>query len=615
MARLPIYLANPVPQRFRGFRPRVLFLAAGMGAVALFLVWRAFDLQILQHERLSELQDRQSQRMLHIEGKRGPILDRTSRRLAVSIAADSLYAHPARVGNPGVTAYRLSRVLDMPAAELETLLRSRRPFVWIKRQMLPQEAARVRALDLPGLALTQEFRRTYPGRDLAAALLGFTGVDTQGLEGLEYAYDSYLRGEEELRLLDTDALGRVVLRTQSGSSAAGGSITLTIHPAIQYFAESELERAVTSSEAKRGVAVVLDSRSGEVLAMAHVPGFNPNNYNAYDKETYFNRAVTSGYEPGSTFKVLTIAIALEERLIKPDTLFFCENGAMELYDSVIHDTQPHGWLNPAGIIRVSSNICAAKIGTLIPAPVFHDYIRRFGFGARLGIFETQDGRRLAGEAEGMVLPAKRWTPVDQAAISFGHGILVSPLQLVTAVNAVANGGELLKPMLVREVRAGDGSLVERHARRSLGRVLSPRTAEQMVGYMEQVVSEQTGTGTRAAVAGFAVAGKTGTTEKYEFQARGYSKTRLIASFVGFVPARDPVLTILVLVEEPQRSRSGGAVAAPVFRRIAERALPLLGVWPADAVRHITVRNAEHAAQDPAPAPSGSATPSAAGTTQ
>ncbi|MBI3993287.1 MAG: penicillin-binding protein 2 [Candidatus Lambdaproteobacteria bacterium] len=591
MSRLPIYLANPVPQRFRGFRPRVLFLATGLGLLALFLVWRAFDLQVLQHERLSALQDRQSQRILRIGGKRGPILDRTGRRLAVSIAADSLYAHPARVDNPGVTAYRLSRVLDMPAAELEALLRSRRPFVWIKRQLLPQEATRVRALELPGLAFTQEFRRTYPGRELAAALLGFTGVDTQGLEGLEYAYDSYLAGEEELRLLDTDALGRVMLRSRGGPPAAGGSVMLTIHPAIQYFAETELARGVAVSEAKRGVAVVLDARSAEVLAMAHVPGFNPNNYGAYDKEAYFDRAVTSGYEPGSTFKVLTLAIALEEGVIKPDTLIFCENGAMELYDSVIHDTKPHGWLNPAGIIRVSSNICAAKIGTLIPVPVFHDYIRRFGFGGRLGIFETQDGRRLAGEAEGMVLPAQRWTPVDQAAISFGHGILVSPLQLVTAINAVANGGELLMPVLVREVRAGDGSLVERHARRSLGRVLSRRTAEQMVGYMEHVVADETGTGTRAAVPGYAVAGKTGTTEKYEFQARGYSKTRLIASFVGFVPARDPVLTILVLVEEPERGRSGGSVAAPVFRRIAERTLPLLGVWPADAVRHLPARDA------------------------
>jgi cell division protein FtsI (penicillin-binding protein 3) len=205
----------------------------------------------------------------------------------------------------------------------------------------------------------------------------------------------------------------------------------------------------------------------------------------------------------------------------------------------------------------------------------------------------------------MVLPPARWTPVDQAAISFGHGILVSPLQLVTAVNAVANGGELLQPLLVREVRAGDGSLLERRTRRSLGRVLSRRTAGLMVEYMQQVVSDETGTGTRAAVAGFAVAGKTGTTEKYEFQARGYSKTRLIASFVGFVPARDPVLTILVLVEEPERGRSGGSVAAPVFRRIAERTLPLLGVWPVDGVLHIPPRNVPPAATGVSGASAGS----------
>ena len=478
---------------------------------------------------------------------------------------------------------------------LEAELASTRPFVWIKRQLLPEEAEQVRALALDGLGFTKEYRRVYPGRFSSAALLGFTGVDLQGLEGLEYAYDSYLRGADGLRIFETDALGRIVLRSYAGEPAAGGSLTLTIHPVLQYLAERELAAGVARSQAKRGVAIVLDSRTGQILAMAHAPAFNPNTFAEYDKDTYFNRAVTSGYEPGSTFKVITLATALEEGVIKPDSLFFCENGEMEYYDGVIHDTQPHGWLDPAGVIRVSSNICAAKIGTLIPPTVFHAYLQRFGFGSRLGLFTGPDGQRLAGEAEGLLHEPAQWTPVDHAAIAFGHGILVSPLQMVTAINAIANGGELLMPILVREVRGPDGRVVQRQKRRVLRRIVSRDTAERLVAYMEAVPREG-GTGTSAALASYTVAGKTGTTEKYDLQARGYSKTRLIASFAGFVPSRDPALTILVLVEEPQRGQSGGTVAAPIFRNIAARALPLLGVWPPEQVRYLSLDGAREAAK-------------------
>jgi cell division protein FtsI (penicillin-binding protein 3) len=586
-------LGNPIPRRFRDFRPRVKAVAAGLALALLVLAGRAVDLQVRRQEELSRLAARQSQRLINVKGRRGPILDRNGGQLALSLRADSFFARPAQVEHPAQTAYRLARALDLPADKLEERLRADQPFVWIKRRATAQESAAVQALDLPGIGSTREYLRVYPNRAFAAALLGFTGVDTQGLEGLEYAYDSYIKGADGLQVVDRDALGRTLITSDAGHFTGGGSIRLTIDPAIQLIAEQEVARAVAQHEADVGIAIVIGSRTGEVLAIAQYPAFNPNDYAAADKEAFFNRAVTNGYEPGSTFKVITAAAALEEKVVTPDTLVFCENGAFEHYDSVIHDTEPHGWLNLAGILRVSSNICAAKVGLMIPQGVFREYIRRFGLGTRTGLYEAPDGRRLAGEADGYV-PAK-WTPVDQAAISFGHGVLVSPLQMVMAANVIATGGELLRPILVGEIRDERGRLVERARRRVVGRVVSKATAATVRDYMTAVTQEG-GTGVRAAVPGFAVAGKTGTTEKYEFEARGYSKTKQIASFVGFVPAEDAALTILVVVEDPKRGRYGSLAAAPVFREIAQRALPLLGIWPKEGVRRMDAAALKTAAQ-------------------
>ncbi|MCZ6553813.1 MAG: penicillin-binding protein 2 [SAR324 cluster bacterium] len=585
MVRLPISLHNPVPQRFRGFRPRVWLVISMMGVFALTVGWRAYDLQVAQHEALLEMAVRQSQRVIRIGGKRGPIRDSFGQPLAISLRAQSFFAHPARIEEPARTAFLLARVLSLPPEELEARLRSDRPFVWIKRQVTAEEAAAVKALDLKGVGAMPEFRRAYPRRLFAASLLGFTGIDTQGLEGLEYAYDSYLRGARGHRIMDVDALGRTFLRVQRDFPSGGGNLRLTLHPGIQFYAERELARAVERSEAKAGVAIVVKSETGEILAMAQAPAFNPNDYPAYDQGSYFNRAVTSGYEPGSTFKVITAATALEAGTIRPDTLLFCEEGLFPYYDSTIHDTSPHGWLTLERAIRVSSNICAAKAGLSVPVGLFHETITRFGFGRRPGLFTAPSGRRLAGEAEGYVLPPNKWTPVDHAAISFGHGILVSPLQLIMAVNTIATGGLLLKPILVKEIRDAEGRLLQRNQRQVMRRVISRQTAATVRDFMEGVVSEG-GTGYRAALAGYRVAGKTGTTEKYDIKARGYSKTRHIASFVGFLPAGKPALTLLVLIEEPLRGRYGGVIAAPVFRDIAARALPLLGIWPKSGVRRL-----------------------------
>jgi len=567
----------------------VTLLALG----GLALAGRAVDLQVVQHDRLAALAQRQSQRTIRLDGRRGPIYDRMGDPLAMSVKADSIYAHPASIADPAVAAFRLARLLGLDADWVEQRLRSNQAFVWIKRHVTPSESAAVQALHLDGIAETQEYTRVYPERTFAAPLLGFTGVDTQGLEGLEYAYDSYLKGAEGYKVVNRDALGRTVLTGNDDFPTGGGSIRLTIQPAVQYIVEQELSRAVQVHDAAVGIAIVMRTNTGEILAMAHAPDFNPNDYLDYDKETYFNRAVTSGYEPGSTFKVFTISAALEEGVVKPDSLFFCENGEWQHYDSVIHDTEPHGWLGLGGVIRVSSNICAAKIGLLLPAAVFHSYLQKFGFGHRVGLFTAADGRRLAGEAEGYLPPVDRWTPVDHAAISFGHGILVSPLQLITGVNAIANGGKLVQPRLVLEVRDPAGHIVEQNRYPVARRVISARTAGIVRDLMKGVVSPE-GTGKRAAVPGYVVAGKTGTTEIYDLKARGYSQTKHIASFVGFVPADHPALTILVVVERPKKGRFGGVVAAPVFSNIARRALPLLGVWPSEGVRHARMDVAQQA---------------------
>jgi cell division protein FtsI (penicillin-binding protein 3) len=599
MSSFHLSLNKAVPERFRTYRARVVFVMGGLALAGLLLVWRAFDLQIVQHESLSALAQSQSQRTISLKGKRGEILDRTGRRLAASLLGVSLYAHPDQVENPSRTALRLSETLGVPHETLEERLTSKRSFVWLARQLLPDQAAPAQDLNIPGVRALQEYRRIYPGRFLASSVLGFTGIDSQGLEGLEYAYDSYLKGAEGLQVIDHDALGRRLLDSGERPLTGGGNIRLTLDPVIQSIADAELSAAVSHWGALRGTAVVMDSRNGEILAIAQAPAFNPNSYRDYDKETYFNRAVTAGYEPGSTFKIVTVAAALEARVAKPDSLYFCENGHFQFYDSVIHDTAEHGWLSLARVVQLSSNICAAKVGISIPSTVFHEFILSLGFGKRPGLATGPDGKQLAGEATGYVLEVNKWTPVDQAAMSFGHGILVSPVQLVAAINSVATGGWYVPPVLLREVRDSEGERVEGWPKPPRRRVMSATTAGTLRDFMEDVVYGEGGTGTHAAVPGYRVAGKTGTTEKYDLQARGYSKTQNIGSFVGFVPAANPRLTILVVIEEPSNARFGGTVAAPVFRDIAARSLPYLGVWPEDQVRRLALRGGETAVERPA----------------
>ena len=563
--------------RLRAFRARVQLVIGLFVLVGLLVAVRAWQLQVARHEQLSVLARRQGERVLRIQGRRGDILDRNGLPLALSIKTDSLYAHPWLVKDAQQLTQKLALVLEQQPQVLLKRLQSDAPFVWLARQLSPAQASRIQAATLKGVGFTEEYKRVYPARELASTVMGFVGVDNQGLAGLEYAYDFHLRGAEHMRIFTRDALGRSLPRQQSHHPSAGGSLRLTLDSSIQFITERVLAQTVKDSQAQQGMAVVLHSPTGAILALAQYPSFNPNTYRVHSNQRFINHAINSGYEPGSVMKAFTLAGALEEQLLSPQEELYCEAGDWQHHDSVIHDSRPYQYLTPRDIIKFSSNICAAKIGLRMSPRVFRSYLRRLGFGSRLGLFRHTNGKRLASEATGRIPVAHNWTTVDHAAISFGHGLLISPLQLVAAVNVLANDGVYLQPYLVEGLLNERGQTLYQNRPQPKRRVFSSRTTAQVRSWMEAVI-EPGGTGTRAALPGIRVAGKTGTTEIYDIQAQGYSKTLHLASFAGFVPANQPLLTIVVIIEQPLKGRYGGVVATPVFRRIAAEALPILGAF-------------------------------------
>lgn len=553
-------------------RLRFLVLLGGLSVAFCGVVVQAYRIQIYHGERLRQQIQRIYQREITVLPARGSIYDRNGEDLAISIPVDSIYARPARIEDAVGTATKLAPVLDLDRDTILKRLRQESPFVWLKRQVVPTVSARVRALGLPGVGVVRETRRFYPNLELAGHLLGFVGVDGQGLDGIEYQYDRLLRGETNRMVVDQDALGRPLASAEGLVVARkdGHNLVLTIHKEIQHATEQRLQEAVEANKARGGMAVVMDPKTGEILALANVPRFNPNTYQQYPKEVLRNRCVMDGYEPGSAFKPILVAAALEEKLWRPTDALYCENGSYRVHDKVIHDVHHYGTLTLAGIIQKSSNIGAAKIGLSMGAERLYPYIRNFGFGRAIGA-------DIPGEASGFVR-APKWAPIELANISFGQGISVTALQLTNAFSALANGGRLMRPFVVREILDAQGNTVERRAPQELGAVISPETARQVTQMLVSVVSPE-GTGSQAAIEGFRVAGKTGTAQKPDVRHGGYLKGKYMASFVGFVPAQDPRLCVLVVLDEPQGMIYGGQVAAPVFREIVRDSLGILGVYP------------------------------------
>jgi cell division protein FtsI (penicillin-binding protein 3) len=583
----------------RWMRARLLSVVALLGLGVLGLGWRFWSLQVSQADWLRGLARDQYLKEIALEPMRGPIVDRHGAPLAVSVRTESVFVMPQELENPQAAGVALAKALGLDARVLARKLAGRRQFTWVKRRIPPAEAEAVRALGLTGVHFTHESRRYYPARELAASLVGFAG-DGRGLEGLELMFDGQLRGSTVMAQGLRDARGNVLFAEAVGADEAGEGtrLVLTIDLAIQELVEAELERAVREAGAKDGTVVVLEPGSGQVLAMATWPGFNPNTYSEYPRARYRSRAITDCYEPGSTLKVFSMAVALQEGAVRPDETVDCNGGSLPLGRHTIRDSGGHR-LRVVGLREVlvkSSNVGMARLGLKLGRERLWRGLDRFGFGRRSGV-------DLPGESACRLRKPRSWSEVGLANIAFGQGLSASPLQLTAALGAVANGGVWMRPLVVKEIRDARGRLLQAYEPDPAGRVLDARWAglltDMLVG-----VTEPGGTGTRAAVAGFRVAGKTGTAQKADPIAGGYSEDKRVASFLGFVPAEAPRLAILVLIDEPSTSPFGGVVAAPAFARIAEGALTYLGVFPAPGAEAVGAL-APRGAATSVPGPSGS----------
>ncbi len=567
----------------RGLRLRVFFVL-GLFLLAFSLVFaRAFELQVIKGDALKKMAARQHIRTVSLKSKRGAIYDRNEKALAISIDVDSIYARPTKIRSPRAVARVLARITGQRASVIEKKLRSRSGFVWIKRQIDLDEVARGKIAAIKGVGLIKESRRYYPNRGLASNLIGFTGIDSKGLEGIEHSYNRFLMGTARRISGGRDARGRLILYgdTDNVVPVEGMSVELTIDKTIQYVTESALKRAIDKFGAKGGTAVVLSPATGEVLAMANQPGFDPNDFGRVSPALWRNRAVTDAFEPGSLLKVFLVAGAIEDGVVRPDDIFFCENGKYRVADRVFHDAEKHGWLSVSNIIKHSSNIGALKIAEKMGRERVYRFFKSFGFGSRSGI-------DLPGDTSGVLPPLGRWSGVTLQTLAFGHGVSVSSIQLAAALGAIANGGFLMKPYIVKEVRDNDGKVVKANNPAIIRRVISAETARTIKEMMVRVTSED-GTGRKAALIGFTVAGKTGTAQKPDLEKGGYKRGAYVSSFFGFLPAEDPALVITVTLDEPSKGYYGGDVAAPAFREIAAKSLAYLGMTPSARTAELPMR--------------------------
>ncbi|MGH9813409.1 MAG: penicillin-binding transpeptidase domain-containing protein, partial [Candidatus Acidiferrales bacterium] len=552
----------PAPRAGTG-RTRVIVL----GAVAFLwfgvVLARLVELQVVRHGELAQRAQRQQQRTLEVTPKRGVIYDRNRHELAVSIAVDSVFAIPHEVAEPSAAARRLAPVLGLERAAVEEKLRSDRSFVWIKRKLTAEEAARVQSLNLAGIYAQPEHKRFYPKRELAAHVLGFVGMDENGLAGLELSLDDQIRGRPQQITISADGRRRWFNR-RGNVPAEGASVVLTLDENIQYIAERELAAAIKETRASSGTIIVMDPQSGEVLALANWPTFNPNQPSAAPPERHVNRALSFVYEPGSTFKLVTLAAALEEGLANPSEIIDCQQGAIFIAGHRIRDHKPFGLLTLRQVMYESSDVGAIKVGLRLGNDLMYKHIREWGFGKPTGI-------ELPAESSGILRPAANWSRISIGAVSMGQEVAITSLQLAAAVSAIANGGDWVQPRVVREVFHGEEAQPIPPSRRE--RILTPGVAEELRRMLAGVVRE--GTGRSAQPVGYTAAGKTGTAQKIDASG-GYSRTDFVASFAGFAPQDNPVITVAVILDSPRGAQyHGGEVAAPVFRAVVERSLAYL----------------------------------------
>jgi len=542
-----------------------------MIVAALAAIWtgavfgRLAYLQLFRYSEYYSRAQHQQRLIVDVGASRAEIFDRNMNPLAMSVPVDSAFAVPSEIADPDMVARLIAKVLDVPSDDIATRIASSHTFAWIARKLPPEKVNRIAAMNLRGIYFQREGGRFYPKRELAAHVLGYVDIDEKGLGGIEYSLDDTIRSKPGKMLILADAHRRWYDSTDKAPDT-GTSVVLTLDEKIQYIAEKELAQAIQDTHAKSGTVIVENPNSGELLAVANWPTYNPNAAKESPPDSRVDRATSSLYEPGSVFKIVTLSAAIDQGVTNPEEVVDCQNGAIYIAGHRIRDHKPFGLLTVAQILQHSSDVGAIKVGLRLGAPKFYDYIRAFGFGQPTGV-------DLPGESRGKLRRIENWTPVSVGSISMGQEIGVTPLQMITAVSAMANGGLIVRPHIVREQRHGN-QLTESQEPQPR-RVIKETTAASMRRMLEGVVLG--GTGKLAKLEGFTAAGKTGTAQKYDPETGRYSSHDLIASFVGFAPINTPAVTILVQLDSPAGRHEGGQVAAPVFQRVAQQVLAYLEV--------------------------------------
>jgi cell division protein FtsI (penicillin-binding protein 3) len=553
-------------------RTRALMVACFLGVWMLVIGVRLIYLQTAQHEWLTSRARTQQQDAIETSPIRGLVLDRHGNELARSIDTESFWAVPREIKNVEEVSARLAPLVDVDAGTLAARLKdaqtANRKFAWIARKLDQERAEKIRALNLQGVYMLKEPKRHYPNGSLAAHVLGFVGLDEIGLAGIERAYNERIQGEPGKITIDTDAHGRPYGSLEA-RARRGETVVLTIDRLVQYKTEQALLAAVEKSHAKSGTAIVLDPHTGEILALANAPTFDPNDPRASTEQARINEALQNIYEPGSTFKIVAYSAAIEKGLVKPSDRIDCQMGGITVAGRLIRDHHAFGSLTLTEALAKSSNVAAIKLGLRVGDEAMFDYMTRFGFGCKTGV-------ELPGETDGLLRKVNRWQPSSIGSLAIGQEVGVTPLQMAAAFGTLANDGLRISPHLVREVRAADGTIVYSAAPEER-RVVSVATAQTLRGMLEEVTLN--GTAKQAQLDGYTAAGKTGTAQKIDPKTRAYSKTKFIGSFVGFAPVENPAVVIIVVIDEPVGGYHGGEVAAPVFREIAEQILPALNVTP------------------------------------
>jgi cell division protein FtsI/penicillin-binding protein 2 len=503
--------------------------------------------------------------------KRGVIYDRNLKELAISINLNSIYLDPLLVEDKASAAQNLSKTLGLSTEEILNKLNEDKRFIWLARKVRPETEKAVRRLHIKGVDFIKEPQRVYPNAVLASHVIGFVGLDDNGLEGVELVFDKFLKGTIGWRYTIRDAKQREVpgYEYREIPPADGNDVVLTIDSIVQAFAERELDAAFKKYNAKGGSIIIMDPYNGDIFALANRPTYNPNNIKEYPVEARRNRAVCDFFEPGSSFKIVTASAVLEEGVVCPEDKFFCENGEYKWCNHVYHDHKPHGWLAFRDVIKHSSNIGTMKAGLKLGGDNLYRYVKRFGFGKKTGI-------ELTGEAEGIVRPPNRWSKLSLCSISMGQEVTATALQLACAISSIANGGYYVKPRIIYRVQDKAENVIGKFELKKLHRVISEETAFEMRQILRGVVDG--GTGTLAEIKGYFPAGKTGTAQKIEPNGT-YSHRKFVASFIGFLPFDNPRFTVVIVLDEPRPYYYGGVVCAPVFKKVAEELMLYCKIEP------------------------------------